>query len=72
MSNENLRNTNICYPTEETWFICWSDKRDKIKAYGSINTYQCMQTYWNEVDYYLNQSEWLKVLIKNGINPEEK
>jgi len=68
----DLRNTNICYPKLETWFICWSDKRDKIKAYGSINTYQCMETYWNEVDYYLNQSEWLEVLIENGINPEEK
>ena len=31
-----------------------------------------METYWNEVDYYLNQSEWLEVLIENGINPEEK
>ncbi len=44
----DLRNTNICYPKQETWFICWDDKRGKIKAYGSINTNQCMDTYCHE------------------------
>jgi hypothetical protein len=68
---ENLRNTNICYPKQETWFICWDDKRGKIKAYGSINTNQCMDTYWNEVDYYLDEAEWLEILIENGIKPNE-
>ena len=71
MSKGDLKSTNICYPTKETWFICWSDKRDKIKAYGSINTDQCMDSYWVEVDYYLDEEEWLEVLIENGINPNE-
>jgi hypothetical protein len=30
-----------------------------------------MDTYWNEVDYYLDETEWLEVLIENGINPNE-
>jgi len=71
MSKGDLRNTNICYPKQETWFICWGDKRDKIKAYGSINTDQCMDSYWVEVDYYLDEEKWLEVLIENGINPNE-
>jgi len=70
MPDKKLKNTNICYPKQETWFICWGDKRDKIKAYGSINTDQCMETYWNEVDYYLDEAEWLKILLQNGINPD--
>ena len=71
MSKGDLKNTNICYPKQETWFICWGDKRDKIKAYGSINTDQCMDSYWVEVDYYLDEEKWLEVLIENGINPNE-
>ena len=32
----NLQNTKICYPANETWFICWDDTRENIMAYGSI------------------------------------
>ena len=30
-----------------------------------------MDTYWNEVDYYLDEAKWLEILIENGINPNE-
>lgn len=69
MAQGDLRNTNICYPAQETWFICWDDTRENIKAYGSINADQCMDTYWTEVDYYLDEAEWLKILAENGIDP---
>ena len=31
MSKENLKSTNVCYPTKETWFICWDDTRDNMQ-----------------------------------------
>ena len=66
---ENLRNTQICYPTEETWFICWDNTRKNIMAYASILPSQCMETIWTEIDYYDNEAEWVEILIDNGINP---
>jgi len=67
----DLKITELCYPKQETWFICWEDTRTEIKAYGSINTNQCLETPWLEVDYYTDEAEWLKILIENGINPDE-
>jgi len=29
-----------------------------------------MDTYWDEVDYYLNEAEWIQILLQNGINPD--
>ena len=66
---ENLTNTEICYPTEETWFICWDNARENITAYGSILPSQCMETAWTEIDYYDNEAEWVDVLLDNNINP---
>ena len=68
---KELRNTKLCYPSQETWFICWSDDRGVITAYGSIMPTQCMETHWCEVDYYDNQESWAEVLLNNGINPFE-
>ena len=64
-----LKNTKICYPTNEVWFICWDDNRTNITAYGSILPTQCMDSPWNQVDYYDNEASWLKVLLDNGITP---
>ena len=69
MAQGNLKSTEICYPEQETWFICWDDERNEIKAYGHISTDQCLDTYWDEVDLYLSEAEWLEVLIENGIEP---
>ena len=64
-----MKNTKLCYPDAETWFICWDNTRTSITAYGSILPTQCMETPWAEVDYYLNESDWIEVLIANGIDP---
>jgi len=66
-----LKNTSICYPTNETWFICWDNTRAEIKAFGSILTDQCLETPWVEIDYYNNEEQWIEILVKNGINPFE-
>jgi len=66
----NLRESQLCYPKVETWFMCWDNERVSIRTYGSILPTQCMETYWNEVDYYLSEEEWLAILLENGINPD--
>jgi hypothetical protein len=66
---KNLQNTNICYPEQETWFICWDDTRENIMAYGSIIPTQCMETPWTQVDYYDDEAEWAVILLENGIDP---
>lgn len=62
-----LKMTKFCYPPQETWFICWDNDRTEIKAYGSVTPEQCLETYWDVVDYYLSEEEWLIVLAENGI-----
>lgn len=67
--NNNLRNTGVCYPTEDTYFIGWNDDRTELITYGTITPKQCMETKLNEVDFYTNEAEYFGVLIENGINP---
>lgn len=67
-----MNETKLCYPTEDTWFICWEETRTTIKAYGGILTTQCMESPYIEVDYYTDESEWLVILIDNGINPHQE
>ena len=62
--------TELCYPPVKTWFICWDENRTEIKAYDGIMTTQCMETPWDEVDYYTDESVWLAILLENGIDPE--
>jgi hypothetical protein len=64
--------TELCYPSVETWFICWDENRTEIKSYGGILTTQCMDSPWVEVDYYIGEAgwlEWLEILLANGIDP---
>ncbi len=68
---KELRNTKLCYPSQETWFICWDGNRTQIKAYGSILPSQCMETQFVQIDYYDNEQDWAKVLLDNDINPFE-
>jgi len=68
---KKLKNTIVCYPVPETWFICWDNDRKQIKAYGSILPTQCMETKFVQIDYYDKELDWSKVLLKNGINPFE-
>ena len=69
---KELKNTSVCYPTNEIWFICWDNNRTEIKAYGSILPTQCLETPWVEIDYYDNEEQWAEILIENGINPNEQ
>ena len=69
---KELKNTSVCYPTNEIWFICWDNTRSEIKAYGSILPTQCLVTPWVEIDYYDNEEQWAEILIENGINPFEE
>ncbi len=66
---EDLRNTNICYPTDETYYIVWNDDRTTISIYGSILPSQCFETKIEEIDFYTREIDWLNILIDNGINP---
>ena len=68
-----MKSSELCNPSEETWFICWDSNKEEIKSYGSILQTQCMISAWDEVDYFTNEAEWLEVLLENGIvlNTEE-
>tara|TARA_R110000765_G_scaffold326695_1_gene417947 strand:+ start:324 stop:530 length:207 start_codon:yes stop_codon:yes gene_type:complete len=63
--------TELCYPSVDTWFICWDENRTEIKSYGGILTNQCMDSYWEEVDFYTDEAVWLAILLENGIDPNE-
>jgi|AntRauMFilla1563_2_1112583.scaffolds.fasta_scaffold48532_2 hypothetical protein len=67
-----MENKKLCYPEFQTWFICWNDLRSEIKAYGPIGPEQCMDTPWNEIDYYLDENVWKQLLIENGIEVDEE
>ncbi len=68
----NLKTSQLDYPPVETWFIGWNSNRTKVHAYGSVTPVQTMISPWDEMDYYIDEAEWLKVLLENGINPEEE
>lgn len=67
-----LKESKLNYPSVDTWFIGWDSNREEIKAYGSVLPTQCMISHWSEIDYYTIESEWLNILLENGINPNEE
>tara|TARA_R110001592_G_scaffold158925_2_gene390108 strand:+ start:542 stop:775 length:234 start_codon:yes stop_codon:yes gene_type:complete len=67
---KNMKSSELCNPSQETWFICWDNERVNIKAYSSVIPTGCLDTFWDEVDYFTNEAEWLEVLLENGINPD--
>jgi hypothetical protein len=68
MSNKEKLN----YPDVKTFYICFNNERSEIKSYGSITPQQCLGTTWIEIDYFINEAEWLDVLLENGIEIEEQ
>jgi len=60
---KELRNTKLCYPSQETWFICWSDDRVVITAYGSVLETQCMESKYCQVDYYTSEEDWNEIIL---------
>ena len=64
----SLRLTEICYPEVKSYYIVWNDS-DAIVSYGVLETYQCLETKWHNVDLYTKEIDWINILIDNGINP---
>ena len=63
---------SIIYPTQTTYFICYNENRVDVMAYGSVEPTQQMETGQPILDTYLDESEWLAVLLERGINPNEE
>jgi hypothetical protein len=57
----------INYPEVTTWFICWSNEREVLKAYGVVLPSQTMSTFWDVIDTYTDEDTWNKELKDNGI-----
>lgn len=64
----SLRLTEICYPEVKSYYIVWNDS-EAIVSYGVLETYQCLETKWSDVDLYSKEIDWINILIDNGINP---
>lgn len=63
-------NKKLNYPDVKTFYICFNNERSEMKSYGSISPQQCFATNWIEIDYFINEDEWLDVLLENGIEME--
>lgn len=63
-----MKSSELCNPSKETWFICWDNERVNIMACGSVLPNSSLKTFWTEVDLYTTETEWLGVLLENGIN----
>ena len=61
----------IQYPEQKTFFICREDDTFTVTAYGIVDTNQCMITGQPIMDQYLDEAEWIQVLIDAGIDPQE-
>jgi hypothetical protein len=53
-------------PTEITYFIC-RDENQKITAYGEVGIVNVMETNQPIVNTYLDKTEWIDILTKEGI-----
>ena len=63
---------SIKNPEQTTYFICREDDRFTITAYGSVEPTQTMNTGQPIMDEYLDEAEWLAILLKAGIDPREE
>jgi hypothetical protein len=61
----------IQYPEQKTYFICREDDAFTITAYGAVDTNQCMITGQPIMDQYLDEAEWVEILINTGKTPED-
>ena len=59
----------IKYPQQTTYFICREDDMFTITAYGVVESGQCMITGQPIMDQYLDEAEWIAILIAAGIDP---
>ena len=63
---------SIVNPEQTTYFICREDDTFTITAYGSVETTQTMNTGQPIMDEYLDEAEWLAILIAAGIDPTQE
>jgi len=63
---------SIKNPEQTTYFICREDDTFTITAYGSVETTQTMNTGQPIMDEYLDEAEWLAILIAAGIDPTQE
>lgn len=61
----------IQYPEQKTYFICREDDAFTITAFGAVDTNQCMITGQPIMDQYLDEAEWVEILINAGKTPDE-
>jgi len=61
---------NIIYPEQTTYFICYNSDRSEVTSYGSVEPTTQMGTGQPILDQYLDEDEWLAVLLENGITPD--
>lgn len=59
-------------PEQTTYFICREDDTFTITAYGSVEPNQVMKTGQPIMDEYLDESEWLAILLAAGIDPNQE
>jgi hypothetical protein len=61
----------IQYPEQKTFFICREDDAFTITAFGAVDTNQCMITGQPIMDQYLDEAEWVEILINAGKTPDD-
>lgn len=59
-------------PEQTTYFICIEDGTFTITAYGSVEPNQVMKTGQPIMDEYLDEAEWLAILLAAGIDPNKE
>ena len=59
-------------PSQTTYFICREDDTFTITAYGSVEPNQVMKTGQPIMDTYLDEAEWLAILLAAGIDPNQE
>ena len=59
-------------PEQKTYFICREDDTFTITAYGSVEPTQVMKTGQPIMDEYLDEAEWLAILLAAGIDPTQE
>lgn len=62
----------ITNPEQTTYFICYNADRSEIMAYGSVEPNQSMETGQPIMDEYLDEAEWLAILLEAGIEPNQE
>jgi hypothetical protein len=60
----------IKYPTQDTYYIVWSDDRKDITGYGIVTSEQVLSSR-SQVDTYLDKDAFITILSNNGITYED-